>query len=219
MIEESDLLLRKHIGAVHPYRSILALNGHLPEAAFFEDWKLPVIAADGAINTLLSKKIRPAAVVGDFDSMDLELVRHSLEDIPLIYRPDQNYSDFTKCLNYMEENNLLPSIIVGINGGYIDHILNNINLFLKTDNIFYAPPIVGMVLREGSHRFTVTPNTKVSLLGIPQAIVSSQGLKWELENYQVAFPGTTSCFNRIIENSFSLEVIEGSCLCLIYLEE
>ena len=40
---------------------------------------------------------------------------------------DQNSSDFQKAMKYLESQNLLPTIILGISGGYIDHILNNIN--------------------------------------------------------------------------------------------
>ena len=45
------------------------------------------------------------------------------------------------------KNNLLPSIILGINGGYIDHILNNINIMLSTKSIFFAAPIIGYVIK------------------------------------------------------------------------
>jgi thiamine pyrophosphokinase len=213
MIEKSNQSLLDHIGENHSYRSILALNGHLPEANFFQQWTLPVIAADGAVNDLLCKKIRPIAVVGDLDSANLE----AIDTIPIVHKPDQNHSDFTKCLNYMKEEDLLPTIVVGMNGGYIDHILNNINLFLNTDSIFYAAPVVGYVLQKGSRHFTLPSDTKLSLLGIPQATLSTKGLKWELQNYQASFPGANSCFNRNIKNKVSITVQEGVCLLLIYL--
>jgi thiamine pyrophosphokinase len=214
MIEKPDTRLHDHLGNSHPYRSILALNGDLPDAPFFNQWQLPIIAADGAVNTLLSRQIRPIAVVGDLDSANLEAVG----DLPIIHTPDENYSDFSKCLEYMKEQQLLPTIVLGLNGGHIDHIMHNINLFSKTDSIFYAAPIVGRVLKKGTQHFSLPIGTKLSLFGIPDALLSSQGLKWELKEYQAAFPGANSCFNRTVQQDISVTVQTGTCLFLIYLE-
>lgn len=61
-------------------------------------------------------------------------------------------------------------------------------------------------------------NTKMSLLGIPKAQVSTKGLKWELHYSNLAFPGKNSCFNRSLSSRISAEVHSGICLAMIYLE-
>ncbi|WP_250310908.1 thiamine diphosphokinase [Rickettsia endosymbiont of Oedothorax gibbosus] len=197
------------------YHSILALNGDLPDKSFF-DIGLPIIAADGAINSLYKMGIIPKVVIGDLDSAKVDL----LYTTEMIRVPDQNSCDFKKSLQYLENKNLLPAIIVGMSGGYIDHILNNISIFLKNGSIFYAPSIVGYVIKAGESRvFTLSVDTKISLLGFSSAQISTKGLKWELEHYQMSFPGTNSSFNRTICETVSIEVHSGLSLVMIYLEK
>lgn len=197
------------------YHSILALNGDLPDKSFF-DIGLPIIAADGAINSLYKMGIIPKVVIGDLDSAKVDL----LYTTEMIRVPDQNSCDFEKSLQYLENKNLLPAIIVGMSGGYIDHILNNISIFLKNGSIFYAPSIVGYVIKAGETRvFTLSVDTKISLLGFSSAQISTKGLKWELEHYQMSFPGTNSSFNRTICETVSIEVHSGLSLVMIYLEK
>ncbi len=197
------------------YHSILVLNGDLPDKSFF-DIGLPIIAADGAINSLYEMGIVPKVVIGDLDSAKVDL----LYTTEVIRRSDQNSCDFEKSLEYLESKNLLPTIIVGISGGYIDHILNNMSIFLKNGSIFYAPSIVGYVIKAGETRvFTLSIDTKISLLGFSSAQISTKGLKWELEYYQMSFPGTNSSFNRTICETVSIEVHSGLSLVMIYLEK
>ncbi|WP_425360847.1 MULTISPECIES: thiamine diphosphokinase [unclassified Candidatus Tisiphia] len=232
------------------YHSILALNGDLPDKSFF-DIGLPIIAADGAINSLYKMGIIPKVVIGDLDSAKVDLLytignsgefgarndgatpisnrRATSDDVPnfssidyteVIRVPDQNSCDFEKSLQYLENKNLLPAIIVGMSGGYIDHILNNISIFLKNGSIFYAPSIVGYVIKAGETRvFTLSVDTKISLLGFSSAQISTKGLKWELKHYHMSFPGTNSSFNRTICETVSIEVHSGLSLVMIYLEK
>ncbi|MGL9681651.1 MAG: hypothetical protein ACR5K2_01400 [Wolbachia sp.] len=109
---------------------------------------------------------------------------------------------------------LLPSIITGITGGAIDHILQNINIFLSIGSIFYtsAPPIVGYILGKSITHFSLPKNTKISLLGITKAQVTTKGLKWKLSLDELSFPGKNSCFNRSLSDKISIEVHVGVCV-------
>ncbi|MES2215152.1 MAG: thiamine diphosphokinase [Pseudomonadota bacterium] len=197
------------------YRSILALNGELPSKSFF-DIKLPVIAADGATNRLHGIGVKPKVIVGDLDAVYPSL----LEQTESVYVLDQNRCDFEKALEYAKQSRLLPAIIVGVSGGYIDHILNNMSIFIAEGEIFYAPPIAGHALKAGSRTtFFLPVNTKISLIGATETVVSTNGLKWELDRSRLFFVGGNSCFNRTIETEVLVEVHDGSCLVMIYLEE
>ncbi len=196
------------------YKSILCLNGTLPGQGFFKT-KLPIIATDGAVNKLINMRIKPNSVIGDLDSLDLELP----QDIEVIQVLDQNKSDFQKALDLIEDRNLLPCIVTGINGGYLDHILNNINIIVEKNCNFYAPPILGYVFKAPylfNGRFPIA--TKLSLFGMSKARVNTKGLKWNLDNMLLEFPGTNSALNRTEESNIVIEVIEGALLLLIYTE-
>jgi len=198
---------------IKKFRSILCLNGDMPERVFFET-TLPIIAADGAANTLVKQGIKPHAIIGDLDSVydHIRYEHHTVQD------SDQNTNDYQKSLVYLEKNKLLPAIVVGINGGYLDHVLNNMNIFMQSDSILYAPPLIGMVIKAGEQKILTLPkNTKISLIGFPHAEVSTKGLKWELHNQSLTLPGINSCFNRCLANEIELMTHQGTLLIMIYL--
>lgn len=197
------------------YRSILCLNGSLPSADFFMT-DLPIIAADGATNHLMQMGVMPNIVIGDLDSVLPEY----LNRIASHYHYDQNFCDFEKSVQYLEKEQLLPAIIVGINGGYLDHILNNVNLFLKTGCLLFSPPIWGFVFDSRENPSLTFPlNTKISLFGIPHANITTTGLRWNLCHDDLLFPGKTSCFNRTQEQEIRIDVHTGAVLILVYLDK
>jgi thiamine pyrophosphokinase len=106
------------------YKSILCLSGELPQKDFFQKMHVPVIAADGAANKLHALGITPHIVIGDLDSVDPSLKLNSL------HIQDQSRCDYEKSMEYLEQMGLLPTIILGSSGGDLDHILNNINIYL-----------------------------------------------------------------------------------------
>jgi len=198
---------------IKKFRSILCLNGEIPERVFFET-DLPIIAADGAANKLVNHGIKPHAIIGDLDSVH----DHIRDTHHTIHYADQNSNDYQKSLAYLEKNNLLPAIVVGIDGGYLDHALNNVNIFMQTDSVLYAPPLIGMVINAGEKKIlTPLKNTKISLIGFPHAEISSNGLKWELHKQSLTFPGVNSCFNRCQANEIEIIAHQGTLLILIYL--
>jgi len=197
---------------INQFKSILCLNGDLPSANFFPK-NLPIFAADGAANQLIQMGIIPELVIGDLDSVLPEY----LNQIKTYYHYDQNYCDFEKSLQYLEERQLLPTIIFGMNGKFLDHILNNINCFIQSNAIFYAEPILGFCLKQDEKKsLTLPTHSKISLIGIPNAIVSTTGLQWELNHHSIAFPGKNSCFNHSIHKNIEIEVHSGCALILIY---
>jgi thiamine pyrophosphokinase len=197
------------------YQSILCLNGNLPGPSFFTRINLPVIAADGAANTLLNLGIKPSLIMGDLDTVNPSILEHH----SYLHLPDQNSTDYQKSLDYLKKNNLLPAIVLGINGGCLDHILNNINIFMETDCLLYDPPIKGFIIRQTSiMNFNLAFNTKISLIGMPSALITSKGLRWNLDKSPLTFPGISSCLNRTQAPEIELEVHEGSLLVLIYEE-
>lgn len=194
------------------YRSILCLNGVLPEADFFK-CDLPIIAADGAANSLMKMGVKPDLVVGDLDGIESAL----LDQVETLYVYDQNFCDYEKALDYLTANDLLPCIVVGVNGGCLDHILNNMNIFMRSKNVLYAPPVFGWVMNKGEQKsFELPMDTKISLIGMPASQVTTNGLKWNLLKTQLSFPGVNSCFNVSVDKIVQINIYEGKCLILMY---
>ncbi|MDR0640489.1 MAG: thiamine diphosphokinase [Holosporales bacterium] len=196
------------------YRAILCLDGYLPDPEFILRLELPVIAADGAANQLISQGVAPDVVIGDLDSVDYEL----LARLNCVRIDDQDSSDFQKAITYMRPRELLPCIILGMTGGYADHILNNISIFNDCDeSIFLTPSMLGQKLTQNDN-FSFPLNTKLSVFGFPKGIITTKGLRWNLTKSQLEFCGINSCFNRTVSETFSVTIHSGSVLLLTYLE-
>jgi thiamine pyrophosphokinase len=195
-------------------KSILCLDGDLPDSKFFSNDKV-IIAADGAANKLKAIGINPDIIIGDLDSIK----RINYPETKIIHLPDQNQTDFGKSIEYIKQNNLNPTMITGVSGGFIDHIFNNINIILDNDLFFYSEPIIGFTINEGIFKTNLPINSKISLFGINEAKVKTKGLKWELDNEILTFPGKNSCSNRVAKENISIEITKGKVLVFIYLED
>ncbi|CAO5675560.1 MAG: hypothetical protein HEEMFOPI_00255 [Holosporales bacterium] len=195
---------------VFEFKSALCLNGDLPDKTFLEQLNVPLFAADGALNKLATQDVWPSCVIGDLDSAKQEF-QQKVETIKNI---DQNTNDFEKSLTYLAERNLVPTLVLGINGGYLDQILNNIEVAIKNDVVFYSPPIIGKIIKNKTV-LKLPKNTKISLFG--NAVLSTHGLKWDLEeNTTLSFSVKNSALNRVINDTTTINVKEGFVLCLIY---
>ncbi|MBP9752222.1 MAG: thiamine diphosphokinase [Proteobacteria bacterium] len=191
------------------FKSVLCLDGDLPDLTFLKAINVPLIAADGALNKLAINDIWPLCVIGDLDSAKQEYQNK----VKTLKNIDQNTNDFEKSLSYLSENNLLPTLVLGMNGGYLDQILNNIDIAIKNDVIIYTPPLIGKILRNKTV-LTLEKNTKISLFG--NAVLSTKGLKWDLENEKLSFAFKNSALNRVQNEEVVLDIKEGFVLCLIY---
>ncbi|MDR3224211.1 MAG: thiamine diphosphokinase [Holosporales bacterium] len=192
------------------HKSVICLHGNLPSADFFDSTELSIIAADGGANNLQKIGVTPDLIIGDLDSVKEELLY-----INHLKMADQNYSDFQKALGYVESNDLTPTIVCGINGGYIDHILNNINIFCSSKATIIDRSTIGMCL-DNTRIFNFPVNTKLSIFGMPNCIISTRGLKWELDETVLVFPGNCSCFNRTMTDDIVVDVKSGRVLLIVY---
>jgi thiamine pyrophosphokinase len=194
------------------YKSVLCLNGELPQKDFFEKMGLPVIAADGAANQLHALGITPRIVVGDLDSLDPRL------DFDRLHIHDQSRCDYEKSMEYIEKEGLFPTVILGSSGGDLDHILNNMNIFMLNSQgtLLYSPPVYGTILFSPQTVVTLPIHTKISILGLPQARIVTQGLEWDLTGQKLYFPGVNSCLNRSNNDRVFVQVLEGQILFLAH---
>lgn len=208
------------------FRSIIGLNGRLPSAKLvrqlMEQFHLPLIAADGAYDSLKKIGISADVLIGDLDSVQtlnkelFESIPHKNDTLSIIKIEDQDTSDFQKAYAYAAEQSLLPSIILGLNGGFFDHSLHNTELLMEMDAIAYDDPVLILTL-TGTKNFRLKKNTKLSLFGAPVGKIDSEGLRWELKNFPLSFGKSRSIFNRCEADVQKLTVRKGRALLAIYL--
>lgn len=153
-----------------------------------------LIAADGGADRALDLGHRPAAVVGDLDSIsDLAKTRLAKVLHPI---GEQDSTDFEKCLTHLDA----PFVIaVGFTGGRMDHqfaVMNTmarlpmppVLLLGEEDICFRAPPECALELPVG---------TRLSLVPMGLSSGRSAGLQWPIDGIDFAPDGRIGTSNRV----------------------
>lgn len=169
-----------------------------------------MFAADGGAKACLEASVRPACVVGDFDSQP----RASLPpDWNGVEDRDQHFTDFEKVLRRMPEEMTSLTVLGGL-GGRMDHAWNNLVL---AAGVYEACEVCFLGDREILWRVTpacplhVDVGTRRVLSLLPMGEtggVSSEGLRWELKNAALG-PGNGLAQSNEAEGKITVRVARG----------
>lgn len=199
-----------------PFDAVICLNGDLPDTADIElIGHQPMIAADGAANTLFHAGIIPEFVVGDLDSIE-EATLGALKGVSeLVYDQDQDTTDFEKALRFAERQMWKRLCIVGIHGGDFEHTLNNWSVLVRMgrdlhltayDRGRYAIPMYE------SFSYYAHTDELLSLVPQPQARITTSGLVWNITDDLLALGHREGARNRAKDEQVRVEIHDGSLL-------
>ncbi len=178
-----------------------------------------VLAADGGANHLARIGVRPAAVVGDLDSIRPG-VRRWVGEERLVPRPDQEFTDLHKTLAYaFDERDVDKVTILAATAGRLDHALENLALlgrWAHRGELELRDEAHRIVAVNGTFEAAAAAGATVSLLPLGRCErVWTQGLRWELDGGPLDLAGRTSVSN--IADGGEIEVrVEGG-IVLVFL--
>ncbi|XP_038058379.1 thiamin pyrophosphokinase 1-like [Patiria miniata] len=195
-------------------------------------WSRSVLkaVADGGSNRLYEcmmgnhQSYIPDLITGDFDSIRPEiLLYYKRRGAKIIQTPDQDYTDFTKCLRLVLDtiqcNKLSVDTIVvlGAFGQRFDQTLANVNTLYEA-NVNTKIPVylladrsLGCLLRPGKHVIEVNTGLEDSWCGLVPIgnkcrQVTTTGLKWNLDHQPMQFGGLISTSNTYAEGAEKVTV-------------
>lgn len=202
--------------------ALLVLAGILPERSTLLELRARhalLVAADGAAIALDALGIVPDVVIGDLDSIGELRSRLADSGVMVIEELGQETNDFEKALNWIADRGLTRVTIVGIDGGMIDHTLNNFSVLAK-----HAGHL-SLEIRSGEAlgwavtdriELACAPDERISLIPLPSARVTTRGLAWELSASMLAIGAVEGASNRALGDRVVVDVHEGTILVVHY---
>ena len=203
--------------------AVICLNGRLPSKEFFSkisEHSIDIVAADGGAYRLLDMQIQPDFIVGDIDSLkDLSSICKTK-----IHKDSDQYStDFEKSLFFLKGKGIRRILVLGMNGGEIDHIINNTNTFLRYsdqfDMYFYDEPDFGesKIGRavNGEMELEIDEGADISLFSFDKGKIKTEGMKWEIEDKSFHVMNSSAARNSSKSKKISISTT-GKKLLAVY---
>ncbi len=160
-----------------------------------------VVAADGGADTALAAGLSPLAVIGDLDSVGAA-ARAAFAD-RLHWIDDTNSTDFEKVLQRTRAPLVLAA---GFLGGRVDHTFSVLNTLARYPE---APVVLvndadAVTLLTRPVTLDLPPNTRLSLLPMEAAEVTTTGLRWNLSAAAMQPAGLISPSNAVAETPVTI---------------
>ncbi|MDX2438195.1 MAG: thiamine diphosphokinase [Acidobacteriota bacterium] len=200
-----------------PPRAVLVANAPLrwtPRLTALAAGAHPLLAADGGANHLARIGLRPAAVIGDLDSIT-ESTRSWLGEEPIIERRDQDRTDLDKGLEYaFEELGVKNLTVLAATGGRVDHDLGNLGLLarlaLGTRLVFEGDAHRLLAIR-GEDRLESIPGETWSFWAYdPNTSVTVGGVRWPINNAAIDAGNRPSISNEAVAETVRISATGGS---------
>lgn len=172
-----------------------------------------VVAADGAARTMMQQQLSMHAVVGDFDSLSpADIDQLTQRNIALHSSADQDTTDFEKCLQFCVAQNLRRAVVVGFEGGDIDHLIGNwsaIHQYAHELSLDIVTASQMMTIGKGVLRLSTEVGNVVSIIPHTYARVSSEGLEWPLDRMELTFGQRLGTRNKALSDQVAITIHSG----------
>ena len=105
---------------------------------------------------------------------------------------------------------------MGINGGELEHTLNNWSVYIKYSKLLnlciYTKNRYGIILRENTE-LVLNKEEIVSLIPQPEALITTNNLYWELTKEKLELGVREGARNRARDSKVLIEIYNGEVLC------
>ncbi len=200
--------------------TLILCNGEPPPVSLFEEcleWSQIFIAADGGANAAFNLGHLPDIIIGDMDSY-VPIENFSAE---IIHDPDQYSNDLEKALHLAKKKGAEMVKVLGATGLRLDQTLKNLSVLKQFDSqfeelIFLDEQGITKLLPQ-KYKADFPEGTSISLFPLSGKVtgISTQGLKYELDNGFLENGVHDGSSNRIVSNPVSIQHKKGDLLLFI----
>ena len=177
-----------------------------------------IVAADSGWDLAAGMGIEPDYYIGDMDSLrDHEGLGKIEENRIKKFPPEKDYTDTELAIKFIEDKDFRDIVLIGGGGGRIDHLMAIISIFnRKTKPSEWYTAYERIIYAEKECDIKCSPGQTVSVFscGRSDAVICSEGLKWELNNFQIN-PGQFSISNVALREEVSFRILTGSVFIII----
>lgn len=180
-------------------------NGQLEGSREFyikliKEKKGDIYCADGGANHLEALGILPLEIWGDLDSVTKEIIEKYRNNNVRIkkFPKDKDYTDGELILQYISKLNYDEIVIIGGLGGRIDHLLTNLNLIFKFNNLKFITEKERIVSIEKKAELIGLKGKTISFVPFSEKVegLTLEGFKYPLSKYTL-HQGDSICMSNV----------------------
>jgi thiamine pyrophosphokinase len=202
-------------------RIIIFANGELPNLdkarALIQSTDF-IICADGGARHALTLGLIPHLIIGDMDSLPANFQLSTFNGEAIVFPKDKNETDLELAINHAITLKPDEIIIAAALGGRIDQTLANISLLTN-----FQHATCNLQLNDGAEEIFLCKD-HVEVKGRSGDIVSlipwqgnvegvtTQNLKWKLNNETLYFDKTRGISNEMISDIAKISITKGLLL-------
>ena len=173
-----------------------------------------VICADGGLRHAAAMGLRADVAIGDFDSSDKDDCVKTYE-----FPVRKDYTDGELAVDYAIEHGFDSILLLGMTGSRVDHMLTNIFLLFKADNITMADEHNELYAVRGGGRLVLSGKKGKTLSIIPAGGdlcgIVTEGLEYPLHDETLFFGHSRGNSNVIIDDMCSISAESGMAVVAV----
>lgn len=202
-------------------RIIIFANGELPnveKASALIKQDDFIICADGGTHHALTLGLIPNLIIGDMDSLPPSFQISTFNGEVLQFPRDKNETDLELAISHAITLNPSEILIIAALGGRIDQTLANIALLahfqLATFNLKLTDGLEEILLCKDQVEINGRSGDIISLIPWQGNVegVTTQNLKWKLNNEILFFDKTRGISNEMISDTAIISIKKGLLL-------
>lgn len=207
-------------------KAVVILGGNMPSKSLIEKYKTHdsiIVCCDSGANCIYKYGMNLDYLIGDFDSIDSEALKHfkSLNCKIEKYPPEKNSTDSEIAVNKCVQLGITEIVFLGFFGSRMDHILGNIGLL----KLCLDKGIKACLVDENNYIGITNKSIKVkrqeykyiSFLPYCSKVskVTLEGSKYALLNYDLYMGDSRTISNEFSDEYISVKFESGVLLIIM----